>query len=362
MFNNYALPIFILILFPTILFGQPAFRHFIPINAHVGGSLAKLESVSGTGITQRPGVSLALNTGYMIRYRDRAGISIGVGVIQNEYQFSASGILSDNYYSVAHFAFNARSRVFALFPIKSNKHSVLSISATAGYHFISNDILNGSYYSLSAQSVSSKQLRPFLEPEIGLTKLMKHNQVDLALTYHFSLIPDIPLVVNLNTPVASSQAKAGLNYAALVIRFNPEILRKKSGSKPALEFESPEMPLLSQNEHYTGRESRTRYTYKVNKKSLILKIRDNSELDGDTISLYVNNIPVLINYGLTAKSRKIKIELNPGENTITLVAVNEGSVPPNTAECKVRSGTKSWKINTSSGLRYNEVIRINYSD
>ena len=245
--------LFGIFLCPAVIFGQTAFRHFIPINVHVGGSLAKLESISGTGITQRPGVSVALNTGYMLRYRDRVGISIGGGVIQNEYRFSASGILSDNYYSVSHFAFNVRSRVYALFPIKSNKYSVLSISATTGYHFISNDILNGSFYSLNAQSVSSKQFRPFLEPEIGLTKLMKHNQVDLALTYHLSLLNDKPLLIKLNTPVASSQAKIGLNYAALVIRFHPEIFRKKSGSKPPSKIEATELPLLTQNKHYTSR-------------------------------------------------------------------------------------------------------------
>jgi hypothetical protein len=340
---------------------QTSFRHFIPINIHAGGSLANLESISGSGISQRPGISLALQSGYMIRYKDRVGFSLGGGVILNEYRFSAMGALSSDYYSVAYYALNARARVFALFPLKRNKHSVLSVSATAGYRFIGNDQLNGSLSALSAQTNTIKQLRPFIEPEIGLTKMLKHNQIDIAITYHLGLIPDPPFFVQLNTPFASSRATSGLNYAALVVRLNPEILHKRHSKLPVnKEPDTPAVPLLSESSEFNARENRSRYSYKVSKKKLLLKIRDNSEIDGDTLSVYVNNKPVLIRYGLQAKAHKVKLILEPGENTITLVAHNEGKVPPNTAECILRSGFKTIRMNTASGMRYNEVVNVNY--
>jgi hypothetical protein len=340
---------------------QTSFRHFIPINTHIGGSLAKLNSVAGNGISQRPGISLAFNSGYMIRYKDRVGISLGGGLILNEYRFSSVGILSSDYYSVAYYAFNVRSGIFAFFPLKRNKHSVLSIALNTGYRFIGNDELKGGLNSLSVKTNTVKQLRPFIEPEIGLSQLKKHIQIDVALTYHLGLIKSSPFNVQLKTPLANSAATAALNYAALIVRFNPEILRKRKVNPPViLQPETPAERVFTEKSEFNHRESRSRYSFKVRKQKLVIKIRDNSEVDGDTLSVYFNNMPVLVRYELKAKPHKLTLNLVPGENTLTLVAHNEGKVPPNTAEFSIRSGLNSKKVTTASGMRYNEVIKINY--
>lgn len=142
---NQFLQLLIWLFLSSVVSAQSVIRQFIPINTHIGGSLAEMKSVSGKGISQRPGISVALNSGYMLRYKEKIGISVGGGVILNEYRFSATGVLSDHYYSVAYYAFNARTRLFLLFPLKRNKHSVLSVSATAGYRFIGNHALYEPY-------------------------------------------------------------------------------------------------------------------------------------------------------------------------------------------------------------------------
>ena len=75
------------------------------------------------------------------------------------------------------------------FPLKNNKHSVLSIAASGGMLFIDNGELNTSYKNLAVYANIAERFLPFIEPEIGLTKLMKHKQLDLAFTYHYSFGP-----------------------------------------------------------------------------------------------------------------------------------------------------------------------------
>ncbi len=69
---------------------------------------------------------------------------------------------------------------------------------------------------------------------------------------------------------------------------------------------------------------------------------------------------MLIDNGLVTKEKKVRIALEPGANSITVVAKNEGKTPPNTALCRIRSGLKTYRLTTTTGLKQDEVIKINY--
>ncbi len=103
---------------------------------------------------------------------------------------------------------------------------------------------------------------------------------------------------------------------------------------------------------------------KITVSSAVIKIAvmDNAEYDGDTVSIYVNDKPLLKKSELTNKalSFQLKKEDYSGHVKITLVAENLGSIPPNTALLRVIDGEKIHEIKAASDLSKNAVIEISF--
>lgn len=74
---------------------------------------------------------------------------------------------------------------------------------------------------------------------------------------------------------------------------------------------------------------------------IILEVWDDNKIDGDRISIFINNKEILYNYQLTSQIKKLEIPINGQElNIITIVAMNEGTEPPNTAMIHLIDGNK----------------------
>ncbi len=63
--------------------------------------------------------------------------------------------------------------------------------------------------------------------------------------------------------------------------------------------------------------------------------RDFQYPDGDRVTIYVNNIPVVSNLTLKSNFQGFKLPLDPGINKVKIVALNQGSSGPNTAAFKI---------------------------
>ncbi|MEX1189786.1 MAG: hypothetical protein WED33_11055 [Bacteroidia bacterium] len=345
---------------------QKSIRYFIPADFHAGASLANMEGSQMANVSNNPGLTLSAFTGFMARYKDRFGMALEGGFTINGYQYSSSFNLGglnvqNSEYNIQHFAWSTKARAFYLIPLKNNRHSVLRIGIGAGYLFLGQDQEFGQSGAMSVFTEIDGPPVTFIEPEIGLSKLMGKSQIDLGITYHHNFGDARAFTSRITVPTGTATAYSRLNYLAVVLRFQPEILRKRKTSperaKPTIIRAAPqlaELPEISQ------RNTRERISIDLKHKKAVLKFKDNSEIDGDTISVYVNGMPVLIDYGLVKKEHKIRIELEPGANSITIVAKNEGKVPPNTAACRIRSGLKTYQLTTSTSMRQNEVIKINY--
>ncbi|SNR16981.1 hypothetical protein [Tenacibaculum jejuense] len=70
-------------------------------------------------------------------------------------------------------------------------------------------------------------------------------------------------------------------------------------------------------------------------KSVNIICRDHQYPDGDRVTIYVNDIPVVTNLTLKQRYQSFKIPLEEGVNRIKIVALNQGSSGPNTAAFKV---------------------------
>lgn len=89
---------------------------------------------------------------------------------------------------------------------------------------------------------------------------------------------------------------------------------------------------------------------------------DNGQIDGDTISVYANNMPVVSSRLLTTKpvSIIIKIDLKRTEQELIMVGENLGSIPPNTALMIVYAGNKRYQLYLTSDEQKNAMVRFIY--
>jgi hypothetical protein len=89
---------------------------------------------------------------------------------------------------------------------------------------------------------------------------------------------------------------------------------------------------------------------------------DNGQIDGDTISVYANGMPVVSRKMLTAKpvSISIKIDLKRPEQELIMVGENQGSIPPNTALMIVNAGEKRYQLYLTSDEQKNAMVRFIY--
>ena len=100
----------------------------------------------------------------------------------------------------------------------------------------------------------------------------------------------------------------------------------------------------------------------VNTKEVVLNIYDDGVIDGDTISVYLDNRQVINHAMLTDRPLVVTLHLDDNNDfhELVLVADNEGTIPPNTSLMIVKAGDKEYKVNITSSLQMNASITFKY--
>lgn len=186
-------------------------------------------------------------------------------------------------------------------------------------------------------SLEIKNPEPVLvksEPDVVLTK----PPPDVVLT---KPEPDVVLskpdqsTMNTNKPVADKK-KADI----------------KEGRQIALTLSNPVFEERKKNVIQT-------VTYKSD--SLILSLYDNGEVDGDTVSVFINGEPLMERQGLKSSAIKKTIYLK-GEQfeevEILLFADNLGKYPPNTGLLIIRDGEDRYEIRFSADFEQSAAIKL----
>lgn len=96
----------------------------------------------------------------------------------------------------------------------------------------------------------------------------------------------------------------------------------------------------------------------VSSKDITIEYWDRYNEDGDSISLYLNNKPVLENALLTKIKKSFTIHLDEKVNYLVLHAINTGTEPPNTASVTVKDGKKIQNVSLTSNLRTSGALKI----
>ena len=95
-------------------------------------------------------------------------------------------------------------------------------------------------------------------------------------------------------------------------------------------------------------------SFRTSSKSVNIICRDYQYPDGDRVTIYVNNIPVVYNLTLEQRYKKFNIPLDVGVNRIVIQALNQGASGPNTAAFKVYNdageliSSNEWNLATGA--------------
>ncbi|QEC43724.1 hypothetical protein [Pseudobacter ginsenosidimutans] len=98
----------------------------------------------------------------------------------------------------------------------------------------------------------------------------------------------------------------------------------------------------------------------VESDSIRITFYDNGDIDGDTISVFLNGAPVLANQMITDRGTNIYVKLDSMKtvNEISMFAQNLGKYPPNTALMVVTDGSTRYEVYLSSSLSQNATVRL----
>ena len=153
-----------------------------------------------------------------------------------------------------------------------------------------------------------------------------------------------PAVPNATPPVASTPNK-------------PQTIEKTVPS-----IEKPKAPITISGPDISKIDRRSKQiikTIEVDSRIFRVDMYDNGQIDGDTISLYMNGKLMVSRQRLSTTPVSIEINLDENkENELIMYAENLGTIPPNTALMVVTVGDKRYEVNISSSEQTNGAVRF----
>jgi len=117
---------------------------------------------------------------------------------------------------------------------------------------------------------------------------------------------------------------------------------------------------ISITQKFKTRQQTVNTTISVQSDSIKINFLDNSVVDGDSISVFINGQLQVAHVRLTAKPFTMTVYFEKGVNEIevSMFAENLGTLPPNTALMQIIDGDKIHRAFLSSDNRSNAVIRL----
>ena len=128
-----------------------------------------------------------------------------------------------------------------------------------------------------------------------------------------------------------------------------------SSAKPQSTEVSKNLPAVTIPEK---REVQVVKEYAMDRKTLQLEIWDNDQVDGDIVSIMLNNRWILRGVKVTKTKQKLEIPLAEGNNTLVLHADNLGAAPPNTAAVSFWDTEGLQTIILNSDMDNSQAIRF----
>ena len=103
----------------------------------------------------------------------------------------------------------------------------------------------------------------------------------------------------------------------------------------------------------------TEKSYDWRTDSIVVELWDGGLFDGDMVSIMFDGKPVLSKYTIAKQKKRCSIPLPPtGVHTLSIIAEDEGSDPPNTASLMLYDGTIKYSIVAYNTKGRQSIIKI----
>lgn len=147
------------------------------------------------------------------------------------------------------------------------------------------------------------------------------------------------------------------NTAAPVVNSSPATVSIAPAKITDSAINYNERNLLAQ---FTRRKILYTKDLEIGSDSIRISLYDNGEIDGDTVTVFLNGKPVITHQELTARAMNIYLTLDNSKdvNEVSLFAENLGKIPPNTALMVVTDGISRFEVFLSSSYTQNATVRI----
>lgn len=129
--------------------------------------------------------------------------------------------------------------------------------------------------------------------------------------------------------------------------------------KDEVEVKVEKIPMTIE-EKFTTRQKVFTTEIPIEGDSIELRFYDNAEIDGDSISLFLNDKLLFTHVRLTDKAYTIRFAVKElsETNELTMVAENLGSIPPNTSYMVVNVGDKRYEAKLASTENSSAMVRL----
>jgi len=97
----------------------------------------------------------------------------------------------------------------------------------------------------------------------------------------------------------------------------------------------------------------------ISKGRCVIEVWDGGVVDGDVITVLYNDAPLLTNYMLEKAHKQLRIPITKKKSTVTVIAIDEGANPPNTADILLIDGVLRYKITAYNSKGKKAVIILN---
>lgn len=110
----------------------------------------------------------------------------------------------------------------------------------------------------------------------------------------------------------------------------------------------------------TSREVDVQESFEVHNKRVRIRVWDRNEVDGDVVTLSMNNELIRKNLKLRKRKKSFTVKLKPGSNILVMYAENLGDIPPNTAALEIKDGKKKRNVNLVSDNGKSGAVELIY--
>ena len=241
---------------------------------------------------------------------------------------------------------------------KSNGKEILSGDFNSVNLKTKKDCGDGTVY-LEKVKESNFEKEPFLIKKKTNTNLTQKNN-SLATTPNASPLTTYPEI----NKTTKSKFKPGAEDALITNNTKEkEIAAPKKIEEPTIDANNKNLiPTSPLPKVLTERTNVLVKKFPVSDGEIFIELYDNGEIDNDTISVYHNGEPVLLNQRLSYIPLKIsiKVDAEHPNHELILVAENLGKIPPNSSLMTVTAGKKTYEVSLTSDLEKSAKIIFEY--